>query len=141
RYHDWNPEAVNKGPQTRRSSPIQHPGSVVDGGGVTLPRSGPASGWPAAGPGAGLGARCASFAKTTWQRPHSARPSGCSWPHLGHFIGATLRQVGLDGGAEGIRTLDPHVANVVLSQLSYCPTRDGVLYPRLPGAANRGPPR
>jgi hypothetical protein len=23
--------------------------------------------------------------------------------------------------AEGIRTLDPHVANVVLSQLSYCP--------------------
>lgn len=26
------------------------------------------------------------------------------------------------GGAEGIRTLDPHVANVVLSQLSYCPT-------------------
>src|SRR5579864_6379904 len=27
------------------------------------------------------------------------------------------------GGAEGIRTLDPHVANVVLSQLSYCPTR------------------
>ena len=33
-----------------------------------------------------------------------------------------------DGGAEGIRTLDPHVANVVLSQLSYCPTREGVLY-------------
>ena len=27
------------------------------------------------------------------------------------------------GGAEGIRTLDPHVANVVLSQLSYCPTQ------------------
>lgn len=26
-------------------------------------------------------------------------------------------------GAEGIRTLDPHVANVVLSQLSYCPDR------------------
>ena len=26
-----------------------------------------------------------------------------------------------NGGAEGIRTLDPHVANVVLSQLSYCP--------------------
>lgn len=25
------------------------------------------------------------------------------------------------GGAEGIRTLDPHDANVVLSQLSYCP--------------------
>ena len=25
------------------------------------------------------------------------------------------------GGAEGIRTLDPHVANVVLSQLSYSP--------------------
>ena len=27
-----------------------------------------------------------------------------------------------NGGAEGIRTPDPHVANVVLSQLSYCPT-------------------
>ncbi len=26
-------------------------------------------------------------------------------------------------GAEGIRTLDPHVANVVLSQLSYCPSQ------------------
>lgn len=26
------------------------------------------------------------------------------------------------GGDEGIRTLDPHVANVVLSQLSYIPT-------------------
>ncbi len=30
-----------------------------------------------------------------------------------------------NGGAEGIRTLDPHVANVVLSQLSYCPTKSG----------------
>ena len=29
------------------------------------------------------------------------------------------------GGAEGIRTLDPHVANVVLSQLSYRPTECG----------------
>ena len=26
-----------------------------------------------------------------------------------------------DGGDEGARTLDPHVANVVLSQLSYIP--------------------
>ena len=26
-----------------------------------------------------------------------------------------------NGGAEGVRTLDPHVANVVLSQLSYRP--------------------
>lgn len=25
------------------------------------------------------------------------------------------------GGDEGIRTLDPHIANVVLSQLSYIP--------------------
>jgi hypothetical protein len=25
------------------------------------------------------------------------------------------------GGADGIRTHDPHVANVMLSQLSYCP--------------------
>src|SRR5688572_21837393 len=32
-----------------------------------------------------------------------------------------------DGGAEGNRTLDPHVANVVLSHLSYCP---------IPGAAH-----
>ncbi len=30
----------------------------------------------------------------------------------------------LKNGAEGIRTLDPHVANVVLSQLSYCPSFD-----------------
>jgi hypothetical protein len=30
-----------------------------------------------------------------------------------------------NGGAEGIRTLDPHVANVVLSQLSYCPGTAG----------------
>lgn len=29
-----------------------------------------------------------------------------------------------NGGAEGIRTLDPHVANVVLSQLSYRPIRE-----------------
>src|SRR5947199_3298277 len=44
------------------------------------------------------------------------------------FAEATRRQnrTGLieemNGGAEGTRTLDPHVANVVLSQLSYCPT-------------------
>src|SRR6185312_14907868 len=32
----------------------------------------------------------------------------------------------VNGGAEGTRTLDPHVANVLLSQLSYCPTvREG----------------
>jgi hypothetical protein len=41
-----------------------------------------------------------------------------------------------NGGAEGIRTLDPHVANVVLSQLSYCPTRERVLYSRQSGSAN-----
>ena len=29
----------------------------------------------------------------------------------------------LSGGDEGIRTLGPHVANVMLSQLSYIPTR------------------
>lgn len=29
------------------------------------------------------------------------------------------------GGDEGIRTLGPHVANVMLSQLSYIPTRYG----------------
>lgn len=28
-----------------------------------------------------------------------------------------------DGGDEGIRTLGPHVANVMLSQLSYIPTK------------------
>ena len=28
------------------------------------------------------------------------------------------------GGADGIRTHDPHVANVMLSQLSYCPTAE-----------------
>ena len=31
-------------------------------------------------------------------------------------------------GAEGIRTLDPHVANVVLSQLSYCPENSTSLH-------------
>ena len=40
----------------------------------------------------------------------------------------SLDSEGLDGGAEGIRTLDPHVANVVLSQLSYCPTADQKFY-------------
>ena len=29
------------------------------------------------------------------------------------------------GGDEGIRTLGPHVANVMLSQLSYIPTKYG----------------
>lgn len=29
----------------------------------------------------------------------------------------------LSGGDEGIRTLGPHVANVMLSQLSYIPTK------------------
>jgi hypothetical protein len=41
-----------------------------------------------------------------------------------------------NGGAEGIRTLDPHVANVVLSQLSYCPTE-----PWWDGDHTWGPPR
>ncbi len=35
------------------------------------------------------------------------------------------------GGDEGARTLDPHVANVVLSQLSYIPInrQDGIFLP------------
>ena len=33
----------------------------------------------------------------------------------------TLPQSSGDSGAERDRTADPHVANVVLSQLSYCP--------------------
>ena len=37
------------------------------------------------------------------------------------MCGAKLSEAKI-GGAEGIRTLDPHVANVVLSQLSYRPT-------------------
>ena len=41
---------------------------------------------------------------------------------------ATMTSEARNGGAEGIRTLDPHVANVVLSQLSYCPR-----FPDLPG--------
>ena len=40
--------------------------------------------------------------------------------------GKVLREI--NGGAEETRTPDPHVANVVLSQLSYCPTIGGVLY-------------
>ena len=32
----------------------------------------------------------------------------------------------LDGGAEEIRTLDPHVANVVLYQLSYRPLKEDI---------------
>src|SRR5581483_9682164 len=49
-----------------------------------------------------------------------------------------------DGGAEGIRTLDPHVANVVLSQLSYCPRipqaplAGGGIGVALSGQGNRG---
>src|SRR6185295_18934706 len=45
--------------------------------------------------------------------------------------GAAKRQARDEiGGAEGIRTLEPHVANVVLSQLSYCPTvREGGIVP------------
>ena len=31
-------------------------------------------------------------------------------------------------GADGIRTHDPHVANVMLSQLSYCPIATQLLY-------------
>jgi hypothetical protein len=42
---------------------------------------------------------------------------------------------GSKSGAEGIRTLDPHVANVVLSQLSYCPTvrEAGIVLRSTPG--------
>lgn len=36
-----------------------------------------------------------------------------------------MRAESLSGGDEGIRTLGPHVANVMLSQLSYIPTRHG----------------
>ena len=38
---------------------------------------------------------------------------------VGTEVGVELSE---DGGAEGTRTLDPHDANVVLSQLSYCPS-------------------
>lgn len=31
------------------------------------------------------------------------------------------------GGDDGIRTHDPHVANVMLSQLSYIPTKDALV--------------
>ena len=36
--------------------------------------------------------------------------------------------VALDGGEEEIRTLDPHVANVMLYQLSYFPMQKRVYY-------------
>ena len=39
--------------------------------------------------------------------------------------GLTLHLRGEDGGAEGIRTPDPHNAIVVLYQLSYDPIRSG----------------
>ena len=38
---------------------------------------------------------------------------------LGLLMGTSLK----DGGAKGIRTPDPHVANVMLYQLSYRPKR------------------
>ena len=38
-----------------------------------------------------------------------------SLPHQGCYVCER------NGGAEGIRTLDPYVANVMLYQLSYCP--------------------
>ena len=37
--------------------------------------------------------------------------------------GALPSLFGFHGGDEGIRTLGPHVANVMLSQLSYIPTK------------------
>lgn len=44
---------------------------------------------------------------------------GCSGADFLDVEGCLKRDT---GGAEGIRTLDPHDANVVLSQLSYCPS-------------------
>src|SRR5215203_7132502 len=47
----------------------------------------------------------------------------------------------VDGGAEGIRTLDPHVANVVLSQLSYCPIAGARIVLRRPRRGKGVTPR
>ena len=44
-------------------------------------------------------------------------------PHCEQFYGRT--SIDQDGGAEGIRTPDPHNAIVVLYQLSYDPIRSG----------------
>ena len=46
----------------------------------------------------------------------------CGWP-LRYPTTGTLQENQAFGGAEGIRTLDPYVANVMLYQLSYCPKR------------------
>ena len=40
--------------------------------------------------------------------------------------GLLREALGLRGGDDGIRTHDPHVANVMLSQLSYIPTRSAL---------------
>ena len=51
------------------------------------------------------------------------------WSDVGHHVGQAKRKgqdlrpdLVLRGGDDGIRTHDPHVANVMLSQLSYIPT-------------------
>ena len=51
------------------------------------------------------------------------------WSDVGHHVGHAKKKgqdlhpdLALRGGDDGIRTHDPHVANVMLSQLSYIPT-------------------
>ena len=58
-------------------------------------------------------------------------------PFFRDLEGTSGRMSG-NGGAEGIRTLDPHVANVVLSQLSYRPTEDRSKAAPSPGVPANG---
>ena len=67
------------------------------------------------------------------------------WSDVGHHVGHAKKKgqdlhpdLVLRGGDDGIRTHDPHVANVMLSQLSYIPTcmcaaaQDGIFGCTLP---------
>lgn len=73
-----------------------------------------------------------------WRSPRGSSPRASSsvidWQRQGPSLpirtwanekSPLMRADGLSGGDEGIRTLGPHVANVMLSQLSYIPTKYG----------------
>lgn len=57
---------------------------------------------------------------------HSTKPLNAKTPLFSNGVI-------ISGGDEGARTLDPHVANVVLSQLSYIPInrQDGIFLPSI----------
>ena len=54
-------------------------------------------------------------------KKYAAPETGLLFPRLGNHLPRGENQSGRHGGAEEIRTPDPHVANVMLYQLSYRP--------------------